>query len=415
MSRSPLARASIAVALWLCAAAQAQQLTPSSFRYTGGPTTKLAGGDVVAAWNVRDPKSTLRPGLKVLFFGSSPLCDPDAEHGPVTSKGNVRTEQAKSVTGLELDPQGSLWTPSGDTDQCSPAARGKAGDSFMHVNAAPGGGVGMFTYTGRDVGGREPFFEQHGRGGKEGTGANANIGGSFFFWSLDWRGKEVVRPWSGGGSAQGATAELRTTQSVARATVPPKGGAKKGENVQAKQQVIFTVINEDCVKGGSDAKTCRLKYLFNLAVFRAGVADVRNEPWFKEGSVFFDPAQAGVAIIHGPIPAAGQTLRDRHTDASLYTSAGEPSQGQEFTDKRFVVRISFEQLTNALRTIASRRTGKTFDAVRDADVAALFGPRWNDPAQWVLTSINVSQEVFNYQREQRAFIGGNFRELQFGS
>jgi len=406
-----------ALGLLVAGAAPAQTLTGSSFHYQGGKPSFVASGKVFAVWNANDPKSMLSPGLKVTFFGQADGCKDDAFNGPVVAKGNPRLAHAQELTGLALDPGDKLvWSPSGDSDQCGADAHGKVGDSFVHLNTDPArGGIGLFSYTGRAAGGRAPFFQQYDESGRKNTGANAFINGTFVVFRFDWDQTQQIAPWSGG-TGPDPTIEFRTVQSVARADVPerlPPGGGNRP--AQAKQQMVLALINRHCfAEGGGKDKLCQLKYLFNVAVFRTGVRSLQAEKWFQDAGVFLDPAQGGIPIVHGPLVAAGAAVYDKRSRAPLYTSVGSPSRNEPFTDQRFAVRVSFSQLKNALRTIASVRDKQPPERIGRESMVAHFGERWDDPKEWLVLSVNVSQEVSNPYRLERAFIGGNVREIYAG-
>lgn len=396
-----------AAALWLAGSAFADLRGAPSYRYDGGLPDFVRSGKVYAVWNARDPKAVLAPGMKVLFFGSAEGCRADVTEGPVNGRGNPRLAQALQLTGVEVGPASMAWSPSGATEQCDELARGRAGDSFVILEPSARGGVGLFTYTGRDADGRQPFFQPFAAAGQNATDANAHIAGTFVAMRFAWQGPERITPWASG------VLELRSVQSVVRAVVTP-GGA--GEVVQAKQQVNLTVINRACFRAfGGPGKLCQVQYLLNTAVMRAGVKDWDAEKWFRDASVWFDPAQGGMPIVHGPVPAAGKMAVDAASRLDLYSSAGAASQHAEFSDQTFVVRITQAQLHNALRVATAARLKRPAAAVGDAELAAEFGTRWNDAAEWSLLSVDVGQEVHNPTRERRAFIGGNFRLLQVGS
>jgi hypothetical protein len=400
-----------ASALLVAASAFADVRNASSYRYDGGVPEYVRSGMVYAVWNARGAKAVLAPGMKILFFGTADGCRADAADGPTADRGNPRLAYALQLTGLRGGRGSVAWSPSGATDQCEPAARGKAGDSFVQLEPrqGEGGGFGLFTYTGRDAEGRAPFFQPLLASGRNSTGVNANIAGSFVTFRFAWDGADRITPWAGN---EGAL-ELRSMQSVAREVVTPGRG---GEVVQAKQQLNLTVINRACFRTiGGAGKLCQVQYLLNTAVYRAGVTDWDAEKWFKDARVWFDPAQGGMPIVHGPVPAAGKAAFDTASRLDLYTSAGAASQHAEFKDLTFVVRVTLAQLHNALRVATAARLKRPVATVGDGELAAEFGARWNDAAEWSLLSVAVGQEVHNPARERRAFIGGNFRTLSVGS
>lgn len=408
--------AGVVLLLGVCAA-RADQITASSYAYKGGVPSFVTMGKVFSVWNANDPKQMLAPGLKVTFFGEPRDCGENAFNGPVAAKGNPRLAGAQQLTGLALEPNAMVWSPSGNTDQCDPDVRGLVGDSFVFLNGDPAhGGFGIFTYTGRDTGGREPFFRQYGTSGRKNTGANANINGTFVNLRFDWKGDQQIAPWVQAQAGTDPVVEFRTLQSVGNAVVSTKSGRNAGDKpVQAKQQMVLALINRDCFeKSGGRDKLCQLKYLFNVAVFRSGVTNLHAERWFRDAGIFFDIAQGGIPIVHGPLQAPGTVVSDKRTKLPLYVSVGEPSQERPFSDKTFAVRISFAQLMNAMRTIAAGKSQRSPESIAPAEIAQLFGERWNDAREWLVLSVNVSQEVSNPERNERAFIGGSFREIYAG-
>lgn len=399
--------------------AAADTRTPNSFRWDGGVPDDIRAGRVFSAWNARNAKGGLAPGVKVMFFGRADACERDAVNGPTVATGNPRLQQSLELTGIDYDGAGGLtWTPSGDTDQCSPAARRKAGDSFVHLNPDPKrGGVALFTYTGRDTDtGRDPFFHPFEATGQHGGGANAHISGTFFAIRFASEGQDAIAPWSGQPAGREPALVFSSQQSVVRAEVPSPKLVSPEAGTQVKQQMIFTLMQRDCWRtlGRSQGKLCQIQYLLNLAVYRTGVEDWSTVPWFRDAGVQFDPAQNSVAVVHGPVPRQGRDAVDGASGLPLYTSLGAPSQHAEFRDKRFSVRVTLEQLRNALRVATAARLRKAARDVTPREIAAEFGDRWADADSWALLSVNIGQEVYNRDRTRRAFIAGNFRDLMVG-
>lgn len=416
MTRTLIAAGLLALA---AAGAQADVRTAHGFHYEGGMPDDVRVGNVFSAWNAHQARNGLSPGVKVMFFGRADACDVDAVNGPTVPDRNPRLQQSLELTGIDYDGlNGKTWSPSGDFDRCSPAARGRAGDSFIHVNPDPKkGGVAMFTYTGRDATtGRTPFFHPFEATGQVGSGANGFISGSFFAFRFAANDKRHIDPWGGAPAGREPVLVFSSRQSVVRAEVPGSRGTAAADGTQAKQQMIFTLINRSCFKtlSGNGGKLCQIQYLLNLAIYRTGVDDWSRVDWFRDAGVLFDPAQGGVPIVHGPLPARGVSAFDARSGLPLYTSEGEPTQHGEFRDKRFAIRVSFTHLKNALRAAVAGRTKGTSAQVSPAQVAAEFGPRWDDPEEWSLLSVNIGQEVYNRSRERRAFIAGNFRDLAIG-
>lgn len=412
-------KAALALALACCAGlAAAEVRTAQRFDWDGGLPDDVRSGRVFSAWNARNAPGGLAPGLKVMFFGGAEACARDAVNGPTVATGNPRLLNSINLTGVPHDAaRGRSWTPSGDHAQCDSAARGQAGDSFVHLNPDPSrGGVALFTYTGRRADGSPAFFQPFGTTGQVGSGANAHISGTFFAFRFDGLGPARIAPWSGAGGAADPVIELSSVQSVPRAEVPGGKSPAPEDVAQAKQQMIFTLINRACWRapGKPAERLCQMQYLLNLAVVRTGVTDWRTVTWFRDAGIDFDPAQNGVPVVHGPIPGSGGVARDAVSGLPLYTSGGAATQHAPFKDQRFAVRVGFGQLQNAMRVVVGRRLGKAPQALTSAEVAAEFGPGWDDPAEWALLSVNIGQEVYNRSRERRAFIGGSFRTLSIG-
>lgn len=400
--------------------AGAESLSSKAFQVKGGQLGYIERNEVYSAWNANDLSSVLKPGMKVMFFGRGEGCDLHASGGPVTNEGTSRFEQALKLTGIPLavTGKGQRWAPSANTPQCDQSVREQVGDSFVHVNEDPvSGGIGMFTFTGPDQNGRRSFFRQFGKDGKNGTGANANIEGSFVAFRFDWQKGNTVRPWAtdDGLPIDQRNAEFRTVQSVVAVSVGDAVTKRGDEPVQAKQQFIAAFINRACFQNaGAKKNLCQLQYLFNVAVYRSGVKDWANVKWFKFAGLLVDPVQGGMPVIHGPIAKKGEACVDQKTGLELYTSLGEASRHDVFKDKTFRVQVSFEQLKNALKIIAANYLKKNHNEVILSDLGGLFGDRWNDPSEWLLLSINVSQEVFNPTSDTRVLIGGSVKEIAAG-
>lgn len=403
----------------ITATTHAESLSPKTFQFKGGQLGYIERGEVYSAWNANDPSSVLKPGMKVMFFGRAEGCDLRAGNGPVKNQGGPRFAQTLALTGIPVAPEGKgqRWAPSGDTEQCDKSVRDQIGDSFVHVNQDPvNGGIGIFTFTGPDQHGRRSFFRQFDKGGKNGTGANANIEGSFVAFRFDWQKGNTVYPWAGDGQPlDRRAAEFRTVQSVVVASVGDDAVGRGNEPVQAKQQFIAAFINRGCFQNAGERKgLCQLQYLFNTAVYRAGIKDWESAKWFKSAGLFADPAQGGMPVVHGPVGRRGESAVDQASGLELYTSLGEPSHHDIFKDKEFRIRISFAQLKNALRLVAAKSLKISPAQVSPMDMATVFSKSWDDPNEWMLLSVNVSQEVHNPYEGVNAHLGGAIREISVG-
>lgn len=362
-----------------------------------------------AAWNPKGGDRLFSPGIKILFFGKAQGCA--AQAGPVAGRGVFGAANVPRLTGLRLaereakDAAASFHTPSAEVAHCQPAQRNKKGDSFVYLNPkAAGGTIALYTATGPEKDGAASFFEPFGQEGQTGSGANTHIEGTFVIHRVDPARADQLHPW-----AEGGMLEITSVQGVGQAKAGDGAGAKPGDVIQVKQQMDVTLINPACRR--TTKESCQIQYLFNLAVFRAGVADWKTVPWARGANVFPDPAQGGMTIVDAFLGDPGSTGTDRKFGLPLYDSRALPTQHQPFNDGKFQVRIAAAQLLNGLRIAAANRLGKTAPAVSDGEMATLFGPRWDKTADWALLSATVGQEVHNPVPGVKAAIGGSLRSL----
>jgi hypothetical protein len=401
------------------ASAISQVLSSTSFQYDGTALAYLQRNEVYAGWNPVDPALALKPGMKVGFYGRAEGCAEGAKNGPVTSEPASAFDGAMALTGVLLDPSpGHRWTPLADTEQCDPSIRTRLGGSFVHVNEDPvHGGIGLFTHTGQDRNGKASFFRQFGPGGKNNSGANANIEGTFVSFRFDWQAGQAAHPWAGTSApASKRTAEIRTVQGISAESVGSGDASQAHQVVQVKQGMIIAVLNPDCLRNfTSHIKACIFQYAFNTAIFRLGVSDWSGEDWFKSAGIFLDPAQGNIAVIHGPIGRSGETTRDGASGLALFTSLGEPTAHEVAADRSYDLQITFDQFENALRIVAATRLSKSAMAVTAPDMDTVFGGKWADPDQWVLASVSLGQEVYNPSPDSPVYIGGAIRKISIAA
>ncbi|HJV61818.1 MAG TPA: hypothetical protein VJ743_12795 [Albitalea sp.] len=379
---------------------------PSAALAAAGALDKVSGGNALfAAWNPKDPNTALKPGMKIMFFGSAQGCAAGAE-GPLTSLADSRLA---AVAGLTSMPHAAAlpalrWTPAGATAGCGAEAQGRSGASAVFLNADDAGGaVGMLTTSGKQDDGNAPFFGPFGAGGQNGAGANAHITGTFVNFRQAWGVADPLQPWTGH-----AVARVRSVQSMGAVQLDTAG-----EAVQAKQQMMATFLNTTCIRTLT-GQPCQLQYLFNTAIARSGVSDWSQVSWFKDGDVWFDPAQGGIPIVDGPIYASGQMTTDSKTRLPLFVSQGSATQHQAFAGRTFDVTISFEQLQNVLRIVTARQLSVDLASVSEAQIASVWGSAWNDRNAWVLLAGHVGQEVYNPSSAYKVQIGGGFKSLFVG-
>jgi hypothetical protein len=405
----------LATATAATAAASGEGAEPQrSVLIDGASMSAQVAKHLYAAWNPHDAAAINRPGLIVSFFGSAPACALGQADGPVADLSPDQRRRTDALTGVVTPPasagsSGGQWTPTAQSPACNAALRDQRDDSLLVVNPdAVHGGAGLYTATGPDADGKRGFFGPFDAAGQNGRGANANIEASFVTQRFDWRAPNTLRPWSGTGAD--AALQISSTQSVRTMTLSP---AESGGPVQVKQQLTLGLINPDCMRQGPHtSQPCQLKMLFTVALFRSGVSDWTQVPWFQGAHMLFDAAQGGIPVLDSPIMGAGQATRLTGGGPALFSSQGAPTQHSLFDDKRFDIRIEFSQFVNVMRLAAAGSAKRPAARVSDADVAALFGPRWSDPLAWTLLSVSVGQEVSNPQPAKSASIGGNFRSVE---
>jgi hypothetical protein len=379
---------------------------PRAALAAAGAIDRLSGGTrLFAAWNPNDPATALKPGMKVMFFGAAQGCAAGTQ-GPLTSMSNSRLAAVARLTAMPHGAAGSTlrWTPAGAAAGCDANAQGRDGASAVYVNADDAsGGVGMLTTSGKQDDGSAPFFGPFGSGGQNGAGANAHITGTFVNFRQPWSAADPLQPWLGTASAR-----VRSVQSMGAVQLETAG-----EAVQAKQQMMASFLNTTCMRTMT-GQPCQVQYLFNTAIARSGVSDWSQVSWFKNGDVWFDPAQGGIPIVDGPIYASGTMTTDSKTRLPLFVSQGSATQHQAFSNRTFDVTIGFDQLQSVLRIVTARKLSVNLAAVTDAQIASVWGAGWKDRKAWVLLSGHVGQEVYNPSSEHKVQIGGGFKNLYVG-
>jgi len=376
----------------------------------GALDTVVAGGQALfAAWDPNNPLTALKPGMKVMFFGTAQAC-PLGVEGPLTAVSDARLAVVATLTGLgaSATTAATRWEPSGNAAGCDDAARDHGGASAVFLNpSAAGGAVGMLTTSGVQADGASPFLGPFGPSGQSGSGANIGIAGTFVGFRQALNAADPVQPWSGG-----AVARLRSVQTVGNVSA----AAGPDETVQAKQQMMATYLNTACMKElHSSGKPCQVQYLMNTAIVRSGVTDWGQVPWFQNGGLVFDAAQGGIPVIDGPLKVNGTVTLDQATGLSLFTSQGTPTQHAPFAALPFDATISFGQLLNALRMTAAKANQTAIGNVTDGQIAALWGSGWNDRSKWVLLSSEIGQEVYNPRDVQKVEIAGGFTSFFAGT
>jgi hypothetical protein len=249
------------------------------------------------------------------------------------------------------------------------------------------------------------------------NGANKFIQGSFVTFRFDWRSDIVMRPWIG--SADPGDPRLRvaiiTMQNVGEMAAP-SSQVSKGIN-QAKQQITVELINDSCQRKKllGDKAVCQLSYLLHTAIVQEGVSDWNSANWFKRATLFLDPGQGGHAVFYGPIYGKSKPTyaNDYSTlNIDLWKSWGEPTQHAKFSNQKFQVEISFQQLENALKLIVARKEpGVGYRDVTPTLLRNYFGDWWDRPDEWKLLRTIVAQEVHNIHLDKQVYIGGGVKRI----
>jgi hypothetical protein len=135
---------------------------PGSALAAAGALDKVSGGDALfAVWNPQDRQAALKPGLKIMFFGSAQGCQAGVQ-GPLAAVSDQRLADVARLTGMAHAAAVPTlrWTPSGGgADGCSGEAQARSGASAVYLNADDtAGGVGMLTTSGKQDDSAVPFF-----------------------------------------------------------------------------------------------------------------------------------------------------------------------------------------------------------------------------------------------------------------
>lgn len=378
------------------------------------------GDPLLAQWNPRDPATVLTPGVKISFHGQVAGCQAQGlAGGPADdiSNNDLGTDAA-AVTQVQLPAIAQLkWMPRGDATLCDGEQANGRGPSFLYLNpasSANGGGLAMLTRSGPLANGAAPFMSAYGSTGVDGHGLNANGLGTFIGIRRAWWAADAVRPFVASSGSGASTLRLVSRQGLGLADL---GDTSLGGTVQVKQQIMMEVINTACQAARpTTTGPCQIQYLFNVAVARNGVTDWNSFAPPSQGHVWFDADQGSVPIVEGQIPAAGVVVADRSSGLALFSSRGNSTRHATFKNLPFDLRVDFPQLNNAMRLVVAARLNRTPAQVVDADLATMYGARWNDPSAWTLVHLSAGQEVYDDRHAtRRARIAGAVHQLHLGS
>ncbi|WP_396270021.1 hypothetical protein [Ideonella sp.] len=392
-------------------------LNAESFRFqptaaaaqTGALESVVDQGSLFTAWNPNDHNTALKPGMKVMFFGTAQGCAAGTQ-GPLLPIPKARLDELADLTGFPaiavLDKL--TWTPSGNAEGCDGSTRSRSGGSSVFINADDQrGAVAILTTSGPQSDGVAPFLGPFDAKGQNGTGANAHIMGSFVNFRHAWWKADPLQPWLTNGVAR-----LQSVQSIGVLRV----AAASSVTAQVKQQMMATFLNTTCAKElGSQGKPCQIQYLFNTGIQRTGVSDWSTVDWFNKPGIWFDPAQGNIPVVDGPVPVSGQTAVEPAMGVALYTSQGSSTQHKAFTGRVFDVAITFAQLQHVLRYTTAKATSSPVSSVSESQLQREWGSEWNQPSAWVLLSADIGQEVYNPDTNTRVEIAGGFTSIYAGA
>ncbi len=378
-----------------------------------------AGDGVFARWNPPGGPALYRPGMKVMFFGRAAGCRggggpagpvPADEAAPALARTGAAVPPARAPA-RERTPEPVRWRPQADPATCGTALHRRSGPSLVQwTPGAEGGTLALYTDAGMDPMGEPPFLAPFDAAGQGGHGTNAGIVGTFVAFRQAWPADTAVRPWP----TRQAVAQVRAVQAL--------GGAVAGDArhpdapVQVKQQLMATFLDTRCAAAGTDRDhPCQLQYVFNTAVVRTGVDDWRRVGWFAQGGLFLDPAQGGMPIVNGPVHARGEPTLDAASRLPLFRSEGTATQHQAGAEQPVDLRIAFDELLNAVRLATAIARHAPAGPASPDDVHAMWRDGWDDPASWILLSVDVGQEVWAPKPVHDAWIGGTVRGLHVGT
>ena len=398
--------------LLVCSSTRAQVVV---MKHQGGFGRAYLRDGIYAAWNPSNADDLLKPGAKVIFFGSSLACAGLTGAGPVAHRATLTRREAFIKTGLPLaDADSDFLSPIADSKQCAENGQAQRPGSFVVSSLKNAGvGIGLYTSVGPDAEGRRPLLGPFDVLGQPGSGANVGIAGTFVDFRADWQNPKSLDLWNDASTPSGKAVtvlEIQTTQSLAMADLDVRVGEPDAKLRQVKQQLTVTFINRAC-RETRPQQNCQIQYLFTVAVVRSGVDDWSTTDWFKGGRIWIDPAQGNMPVIDGPIPMKGQEVWDAGKTAGLYGSDGDATAHGAFKIKMFRVSISFTQFQNAVRLATATYLGQRTASVSPGDVERFFGPEWNVGTKWTILSLQVGQEVYCPDPPSETRIGGSFRDI----
>lgn len=393
-------------------ASHAASLTATGFSFTGGAMTfALPGGTsgpLFAQWNPAPSAANptaLAPGLHVSFFGHGQGCAPAAGDGPAGPLDPRRRAGLSS----EITPSAgaTVWSPLPAPAQCPSALPGAVGPTYVAAGAGSSP-IQLFTEIrpaspGRPAG----FWGPYAPTGQDASGVNASIEGTFINWLFAPPGQAGLHPWADGNARHAVT--IGSTQSVE--TAAAQAEAPGATSTQAVQEYSVSFFNDACQQSVTNKNLCQLRFIFDVDLVRKPGVDWASLTWSHYARLMFDRAEAGLPIIEGPLHPDGQpTMTGGANGAILWRSTGAATQYGTFGLQHFSARITFAQLMATLRFVAEGASAQ-HQPVTPAQLARLFGPRWNRPRAWTIINIGLGEELHSDGGRAADQIGGTVAAL----
>jgi hypothetical protein len=190
--------------------------------------------------------------------------------------------------------------------------------------------------------------------------------------------KWKMKPW------EKLYAIFRSMQKVPVAKITDFKGNEnpQSQSIQQVQQTLrFVIANKNCFEFKEKKKetTVACKLEFNFKIFMKGSYSLTAE---DDAYIFTDHGQSGMFVVIGPINKKTQTTRlNGH---SIYTSWGEPTQNETFSDpKNFQIEMTWSQFKFILNSVSENNP------------RTVFGKTWNDNNDWYLLDAGYGQENVN--------------------
>ena len=184
------------------------------------------------------------------------------------------------------------------------------------------------------------------------------------------------------------------------------------QQLQQALRVVF--INERC-NVSSSRSYCQIS--FNLKTMIAGVHAYGPT---QDAKVLDDPAQGGLIVLLGPVPAYGHNTtflaavgagaQDAHRPrlsrrCTAWSSWGNAAANGEFGTRTFQVEWLWEDFA-----------GCVLPSLTQGDPKSVWGPGWDDPGAWVLKSLGYGQENYNKAgRSSTSVVEGAFESVEVRS